>query len=133
MSVEEKWIWNPDTPASVPAGARISAGKSGSVLMSLPTSADVSVNCVPANCMPSPLSPAKRTVTDGSATTGFGWPLVPLSFESPDRGSTDRSGAALMDLAGSLTQLEALTIAVLRCDDNHRPHLFMSPRITLTW
>ena len=30
------------------AGGGISAGKSGSVLMSLPTSAEVSVNCVPA-------------------------------------------------------------------------------------
>jgi hypothetical protein len=26
MSFDEKWIWKPDTPASVPAGARISAG-----------------------------------------------------------------------------------------------------------
>src|SRR5213082_1392808 len=71
MSVLEKWIWNPLTPASVPAGARISAGKSGSVLMSLPISADVSVNCIPANCIPSPESPAKRTVTDGSLWMGF--------------------------------------------------------------
>src|SRR5688500_5938454 len=66
MSLDENWIWYPLTPASVPAGARISAGKSGSVLMSLPSSADVSVNCIPASCIPSPLSPAKRIVTDGS-------------------------------------------------------------------
>ena len=33
---QEKWIWNPETPGSEPAGARISAGKSGNVLMSLP-------------------------------------------------------------------------------------------------
>ena len=26
-----KWIWNPDMPAIVPEGARISAGKSGKV------------------------------------------------------------------------------------------------------
>src|SRR5436190_21676014 len=71
MSVEEKWIWNPDTPAKVPAGARISAGKSGSVLMSLPTRALVSVNCVPANCIPSPLSPQNRMVTLGSVWTGL--------------------------------------------------------------
>ena len=32
----EKLIWNALTPASDPAGARISAGKSGSVLKSLP-------------------------------------------------------------------------------------------------
>ena len=29
MSSLAKWIWKPDTPASEPAGARISAGKSG--------------------------------------------------------------------------------------------------------
>jgi hypothetical protein len=75
--VLEKWIWYPDTPASVPAGARISAGKSGSVLMSLPTRAEVSVNWVPASCMPSPLSPAKRTVTEGSAWTGLAPALAP--------------------------------------------------------
>ena len=39
MSWSEKWIWKPDTPGSEPAGARISAGKSGSVERSFPTSA----------------------------------------------------------------------------------------------
>src|SRR5262249_42077377 len=29
MSVEEKWIWKPETPARVPAGARSSAGEGG--------------------------------------------------------------------------------------------------------
>ena len=29
MSRDAKWIWNAETPATVPAGARISAGKSG--------------------------------------------------------------------------------------------------------
>ena len=29
MSWSEMWTWNADTPARVPAGARISAGKSG--------------------------------------------------------------------------------------------------------
>ena len=37
MSWSAKWIWKPDTPGSEPAGARISAGKSGSVERSLPT------------------------------------------------------------------------------------------------
>ena len=36
ISFELKLIWKPETPGSEPAGARISAGKSGSVLMSLP-------------------------------------------------------------------------------------------------
>ncbi len=35
-SLDEKCTWNPLTPGKVPAGARISAGKSGSVARSLP-------------------------------------------------------------------------------------------------
>ena len=46
-------------------------GEVGSVLMSLPTSAEVSVNCVPASCIPSPESPANRMVTDGTVWTGL--------------------------------------------------------------
>ena len=69
MSELEKLIWNPDTPGSEPAGARISAGKSGSVLMSLPKTAAVRVNWVPVSCMPSPESPAKRIVTRSSSWT----------------------------------------------------------------
>ena len=48
-SVEPKLIWKPDTPASVPKGALISAGKSGNVLKSLPCSAVLFVNWVPVN------------------------------------------------------------------------------------
>ena len=36
MSWSEMWTWKAETPFSVPAGARISAGKSGKVDMSLP-------------------------------------------------------------------------------------------------
>ena len=36
MSWSEMWTWNAETPARVPAGARISAGKSGIVAVSLP-------------------------------------------------------------------------------------------------
>ena len=57
-----KLIWKAETPNSVPCGARISAGKSGKVARSLPASAVDRVNCPPVNCIPSPLSPAKRTV-----------------------------------------------------------------------
>jgi hypothetical protein len=39
--------------------------------MSFPTIADVSVNWVPASCMPSPLSPQKRTVTEGKVVMRF--------------------------------------------------------------
>jgi hypothetical protein len=69
MSEDEKLIWKPETPGSEPAGARISAGKSGSVLMSLPKTAAVRVNWVPVSCMPSPESPAKRIVTRSSSST----------------------------------------------------------------
>src|SRR5215210_995436 len=58
--------WKADTPGSVPAGARISAGKSGSVDRSFPNRADVLVNWVPVSCMPSPESPAKRMTTSSS-------------------------------------------------------------------
>src|SRR5215831_9352609 len=71
MSSLENWTWKPDTPAGVPAGARISAGKSGKVLMSLPRLADVLANSVPTSCMPSPESPQKPTVAWGSSTEGF--------------------------------------------------------------
>ncbi len=39
MSWSEMWTWNADTPAIVPAGARISAGKFGKVARSLPNTA----------------------------------------------------------------------------------------------
>jgi hypothetical protein len=63
MSRLAKWIWKAETPARVPAGARISAGKSGSVARSLPAAAVSSVKRDPTSCIPSPESPAKRTIT----------------------------------------------------------------------
>ena len=66
---EPKLIWNADTPKVVPAGALISAGKSGKVARSDPASAVEVVNWLPVNCMPSPESPAKRTTTDSSASS----------------------------------------------------------------
>src|SRR5687767_13776934 len=39
--------------------------------MSFPTSADVLVNCEPANCMPSPESPQKRTVASSRVRTSL--------------------------------------------------------------
>ena len=77
MSSDEKLIWKPETPGSEPAGARISAGKSGRVLTSLPKTAAVRVNWVPVSCMPSPESPAKRIVTRSSSwTSGSGGRVV---------------------------------------------------------
>src|SRR5881275_550296 len=74
MSKSAKWSWKPETPGSEPAGARISAGKSGSVEMSFPRSAVSEVNCEPVSCMPSPESPAKRTMTWDSCSTGLDKP-----------------------------------------------------------
>ena len=61
MSWSAMFTWNDDTPLTVPAGARISAGKSGIVDRSLPNEALTEVNRSPVSCIPSPESPAKRT------------------------------------------------------------------------
>jgi len=53
------------------AGFR-AAGRADLVATSLPTRADVLVNCVPANCIPSPESPQKRTVASSIGMLGFG-------------------------------------------------------------
>ena len=53
--------WKPLTPPNVPCGARISAGKSGRVLISLPRMAESDENNPPVNCIPSPESPQNRT------------------------------------------------------------------------
>jgi hypothetical protein len=71
MSWSEKWIWNPETPGSEPAGARISAGKSGSVERSFPSTAVSLVKRDPVSCMPSPESPAKRMMTRSTCSTGL--------------------------------------------------------------
>ena len=71
ISWSAKWIWKPETPGSEPAGARISAGKSGSVARSFPRTAVSLVNRAPVNCMPSPESPAKRMVTWSTRSTAF--------------------------------------------------------------
>src|SRR4051794_6407138 len=78
MSREAKWIWNADTPATVPAGARISAGKSGSVARSFPNTAVASVNRLPASCMPSPESPAMRTTTRSRVSLDFTLRFIPV-------------------------------------------------------
>src|SRR5581483_5443856 len=65
----EKLSWKQLTTGKLRAGAHISAVKSGSVELSWPTFADVLVNCVPVNCMPSPESPAKRIVTVSSSSS----------------------------------------------------------------
>ncbi len=71
MSWSAKWTWKPETPGSEPAGARISAGKSGSVARSFPKTAVSLVKRSPVSCMPSPESPAKRITTRSSCSTGL--------------------------------------------------------------
>src|SRR5215218_5610282 len=71
MSWSAKWSWKPDTPGSDPAGARISAGKSGNVERSFPFSAVSEVNRPPVSCIPSPESPANRITTESTCSTGF--------------------------------------------------------------
>ena len=71
MSVEANWIWKAETPWTVPAGARISAGKSGRVARSLPSTAVAEVNRSPVSCIPSPESPAKRTTIRSFSRTAL--------------------------------------------------------------
>src|SRR4051812_13828967 len=71
MSREAKWIWNADTPASVPAGGRVSGGKSGNGTRAVPSIAVASVKRLPTSCMPSPESPANRTTTRSLSWTAF--------------------------------------------------------------
>ena len=69
MSWSEIWTWNAETPASVPAGARISAGNSGRVAKSLPNRALAEVKRSPVSCIPSPESPANRTIIRSTSRT----------------------------------------------------------------
>ena len=91
MSQSAIWIWKEETPGRVPAGARISAGKLGRVNRSLPKAAEVSAKRLPANCIPSPESPANRTVTclngvmlplgDGSETPVSAWAVGDVTLD----------------------------------------------------
>ncbi len=72
MSWSAKCSWKLDTPGRVPAGARISAGKLGSVERSLPNPAVSVVKRSPVSCIPSPESPAKRMTTRSSRCTRRG-------------------------------------------------------------
>src|SRR3712207_5517383 len=100
VSIEEepKLIWKAETPKVVPCGARISAGKSGKVARSLPASAVDRVNWPPVSCMPSPLSPAKRTTTASggaadAASSGVSKCVAVAKFESFSAPFTLTNGA----------------------------------------
>src|SRR4051812_19036996 len=99
MSRAAKWIWNALTPASVPAGARISAGKFGSVARSFPSAAVASVNRPPARCIPSPGAPAKRTITLSRSSTR----VIYTKLTNPADGSAEvLDRGPLADVAGAL-------------------------------
>ena len=81
MSWSEMWTWKAETPARVPAGARISAGKSGSVARSLPNSALALVKRSPVSCMPSPESPAKRMIDPVELDSAVADPVASASLD----------------------------------------------------
>ncbi len=122
-----KCSWKLDTPGRVPWGARISAGKLGSVERSLPSRAVSEVNRSPVSCMPSPESPAKRMTTRSSFWTSF----VLMSLRRPRvvaavavcrrRYRTQRSGAPddSMLVRGQTRVWEAATSWTR--EDPHRP------------
>src|SRR5438105_8828972 len=92
MSWSAKWSWKPLTPGSEPAGARISAGKSGRVERSLPKSAVSLVKRPPVSCIPSPESPANRMVTWSSCSTRLA--ITPVARYSRVRTGRSASGGA---------------------------------------
>ena len=89
-SLEEKLTWKPLTPGRVPAGARISAGKSGKVARSLPKRAAVLVNWLPVICMPSPESPQKRMTAWARVSWGFGTASSVAMGSGPPEWCSDR-------------------------------------------
>ena len=95
MSDEPNWIWNAETPWTVPAGARISAGKSGRVARSLPSTAVALVNRSPVSCIPSPESPANRMTTRSFSSTVLSiiWWLGVVSACFLDRWTCGRRAA----------------------------------------
>src|SRR5215831_17886700 len=89
------WTWNDDTPANVPAGARISAGKLGNVARSLPNAAESSVNRSPTNCMPSPESPANRITTRSSVSAPWVGVASKVTVDHQLSRNSGRSGRCL--------------------------------------
>ena len=98
MSWSAKCSWKPDTPASVPAGARISAGKLGSVDRSLPK--DRGLLGEPVTGQLHAVAGVAREPDDRrDQAAGFAWSQRSASSVRRDRASvaaatTFRSGAA---------------------------------------
>ena len=93
MSWSEMWTWKAETPARVPAGARISAGNSGRVARSLPIQALTLVKRSPVSCIPSPESPAKRMTTAPRDSGACGRSAMSVMY-SPTSGLSSASSSA---------------------------------------
>src|ERR1051325_7545075 len=118
MSWSAKWSWKPETPGSEPAGARISAGKSGKVERSLPSIAVSLVNCPPVSCIPSPESPAKRMTTESRCSTAFAIDLG-LARSLAERHQVDTTAVDAIEAEnlvktypGNVRALDGLTFSV---------------------
>ena len=111
MSWSARWIWNDETPGSVPCGARISAGKFGSVARSLPNTADSCANRSPVSCMPSPESPAKRMTTLASSSTPDALVSVAVTRPSLGRKPLRRGDVRGMDAVASRASSTAGSVA----------------------
>src|SRR5581483_7731379 len=98
MSWSAKWIWKPETPGSDPAGARISAGKSGSVERSFPSTAVSLVNRAPVSCIPSPESPAKRIVTWSTRSTALAMRMTGIAQTAGRRSPCFHRSAEVLEL-----------------------------------
>ena len=120
MSWSEKWIWKPETPGSDPAGARISAGKSGSVERSFPSSAVSLAKRPPVSCMPSPESPANRMITCSSCSTGLAMTFV-------QRYSTDSGDGAADALRIRMARYAVVTIGAMQRARSRRRYRRTSP------
>ena len=105
MSWSAKCTWNPETPGSEPAGARISAGCRGRS-RSLPRVAVSLVKRSPVSCIPSPESPAKWMMTPSS-----GLDLVlPITTSVPrraDRAAREQPGVRHRSPSAALCRFSA--------------------------
>ncbi len=109
----------PLTPAFVPRDARISSrevGERRDIVSQQRPAAEVLVSCEPANCMPSPESPQKRTVASPSSVTGLCLPSdgVTVAMGGAVRGSRFRvergSGGSRSRSSGEAMRLLTLNL-----------------------
>ncbi len=118
MSWSAKCSWNDETPGRVPAGARISAGKFGSVERSFPKEAVSEVKRSPVSCIPSPESPANRMMTRSRRWTSF----TPAGLRcSPTNVLSAPSACSAGLLTWLVTELDLLFEDAVRAWSYRRP------------